>query len=69
MALTPEEEKRKETYPPREQAIARAMAEVFHNGNEDIVWRGIFEIADEELHDPRYAPRAKIARIHLKATD
>lgn len=66
-AMTPEEEKRKQIYDRRDQAILRAMAVVFFNGDEDAAWRSVFEVADRPVPpSPQKAPSA--ARMHLKAT-
>lgn len=63
--MTDEEERRKQTYDERSQAIAKAMAVVFFDGDEDAAWRAVFEIADRPPLTSKPKPTA--TRLHLKA--
>lgn len=70
MALTPEEEERKATYDRRDQAMAKAMAVVFFDGDEDATWRAVFARADKEAQSPEFNNPIRTpssVRIHLKA--
>jgi hypothetical protein len=62
-------ERRKQEYGPREQALTKAMAVVFFNGDEHAAWQAVFDVAERDqrfYETPLHVQPT--TRLHLKAT-